>query len=50
MCQPGRPGPQAEGQAGSPGFEDFQRAKSAAERFPAVLVSEPVGNYGRRRD
>lgn len=42
MCQPGRPGPQGDGHAGSPGLEDFQRAKSAAERLPAVLVSEPV--------
>ena len=28
MCQPGRPGPQGEGQDGSPGLDDFQSAKS----------------------
>lgn len=45
MCQPGRPGPHGEGQAGSPGFERFQSAKSLFERWPTALtVSEPTGD------
>lgn len=32
MCHPGRPGPHGEGQDGSPGFDAFHNAKSAAER------------------
>src|SRR5882672_1456137 len=32
ICHPGLPGPQIEGQEGSPGFDAFQSAKSAAYR------------------
>lgn len=49
MCQPGRPGPHGDGQAGSPGLDDFQSAKSAAERLPVVDVKEPVSPAERRR-
>ena len=35
MCHPGRPGPQGLSQDGSPGFDDFQRAKS-----PGCFLSE----------
>ena len=40
ICQPGLPNPQGESQAGSPGFEDFQRAKSEAVRLPEVVAAE----------
>ncbi len=33
MCHPGRPGPQGESHAGSPGFAAFQSAKSIGLRF-----------------
>lgn len=42
MCQPGRPGPQVDGQAGSPGLDVFHNAKSAAERLPVEVVKEPA--------
>lgn len=41
ICHPGRPGPHGESHAGSPGFDDFQSAKSAEDRFPVVLVKDP---------
>ena len=33
MCQPGRPMPHGESQAGSPGFARFQSTKSSGSRF-----------------
>ena len=47
VCQPGRPSPQGEGHEGSPGFTNFQRAKSMGEclcsatstRAPAFIDS-----------
>ena len=33
MCQPGRPAPQGESQAGSPGLARFQSTKSSGSRF-----------------
>lgn len=43
MCQPGRPSPQGDGQAGSPGLDlAFQRAKSAGRRFPWEPVKAPI--------
>ena len=33
MCQPGRPGPNGEGQDGSPGFSPFQSTKSLTSSF-----------------
>lgn len=44
MCQPGRPGPQGDGQDGSPGFEAFHKAKSEAERRPVLFDKEPILN------
>jgi hypothetical protein len=41
MCHPGRPGPHGEGQEGSPTFDAFHKAKSAADRRPALLVRDP---------
>ena len=38
MCQPGRPSPQGEGHAGSPGFADFHNTKSSGSRL-AVSTS-----------
>ncbi len=40
MCQPGRPGPQGEGQAGSPGFEAFHSAKSLGLRFSCAIAKD----------
>lgn len=43
MCQPGRPSPHGDGQAGSPGLDlAFQRAKSAGRRFPWEPVKAPI--------
>jgi hypothetical protein len=43
MCQPGRPGPYADGQAAVSGsiafFQPFQRAKSRGSRFPRGSAS-----------
>ena len=38
MCQPGRPSPHGDGQAGSPGFADFHNTKSSGSRL-AVSTS-----------
>ena len=42
ICHPGRPAPQGDGHEGSPGFDAFQSAKSAADRRPVLLVNEPT--------
>ena len=36
MCQPGRPGPQGDGQLGSPGLAAFHSAKSSGSRLEPV--------------
>ncbi len=36
VCHPGRPGPQGEGQEGSPALAFFHRAKSRGERFSST--------------
>ena len=42
ICQPGRPSPQGDCQAGSPGLDlAFHSAKSAAWRLPELPVREP---------
>ena len=41
ICHPGRPGPQGDGHAGSPGFEAFQSAKSATDRRPVLFDKVP---------
>ncbi len=42
ICQPGRPGPQGDGHAGSPAFDPFQRAKSEGDRLPFCVAKEPM--------
>ena len=42
ICQPGRPGPQGDSQAGSPGLTAFQRAKSAGCFFPEARDLQTV--------
>ena len=42
MCQPGRPSPQGDAQAGSPGLDFFQSTKSFSARFSeASAASAP---------
>ena len=58
MCQPGRPGPHGEGQVGSLGLADFQRAKSSGSSLnsststrapePLPRVRRSCGVRGRR--
>lgn len=45
ICQPGRPGPQGEGQEGSPGLEAFHNAKSSGDRLLDVDVKSPIGKF-----
>ena len=47
MCHPGRPCPHGEGQDGSPGFDVFQRAKSAADLRPVVFARAPETDIKR---
>ena len=44
ICHPGRPGPQGDGHEGSPDFEAFQSAKSAADRRPVLFDKVPVAS------
>ena len=44
ICHPGRPRPQGDGHEGSPGFEAFQSAKSAADRRPVLLDKVPAAS------
>ena len=46
MCQPGRPGPQGDGQLGSPCLAAFHRAKSSGSRLLPVM---PVADRLLRR-
>ncbi len=39
MCHPGRPDPNPESQAGSPGLLAFQRTKSRASSFSYLSLS-----------
>src|ERR1700722_8057228 len=41
ICHPGRPGPQGEGHAGSPGFDAFHNAKSDGDLRPVFADSSP---------
>ena len=43
MCQPGRPGPQGEGQEGSPGFAAFHSTKSAGRGLVLVHLDPRPG-------
>ncbi len=48
MCQPGRPGPQGESQAGSPGLADFHSTKSRGSRLPpATSTLSPARRSSR---
>jgi hypothetical protein len=50
-CHPGRPGPQGDGHEGSPGFDDFQSAKSALDlvfAFTERAPEEPMVQIGSR--
>ncbi len=50
MCQPGRPGPQGESQAGSPGLAAFHRAKSSGSSFNSEgSTRAPASNSSRFR-
>ena len=44
ICHPGRPGPQGDGQEGSPGLDAFHRAKSAGDLRPAFVANAPNGD------
>ena len=46
MCHPGRPGPHGEGQAGSPGLDDFHNAKSAGDRRPDLSLTDKAPVQG----